>query len=254
MREEQRVEAGAAGEVDGHDVVEGEVAHVAAADDEPGEGGRVDTGLAQQRGVGGDLQQRRHALGARQLGVADQPAVGGALEEVGVADEPAVEERGLVDHLGVGAQRLERLGVGAGEVVGRVAGPLELHDVPRVRPGQPAQLGLLVLVAQGDDPLRHRVVVDDDPLGAAEGDVEVADQGELARRCRAQVARADDEPTVVAEEEHAPNLTPGTDSGPRRRGRRAGGTGGTRRAATRRHLRPFTDRAAAPLAESLSES
>ena len=38
--EQQRVEAGAAGEVDGHDVVEGEVAHVTAADDEPGDGGR----------------------------------------------------------------------------------------------------------------------------------------------------------------------------------------------------------------------
>ena len=101
-----------------------------------------------------------------------------------------------------------------GEVVGGVAGPLELHDEPRVRPRQPAQLGLLVLVAQGDDPLRHRVVVDCHPLGASEGDVEVADQGELAGRRRAQVAGADDEPTVVAEEEHAPNLTPGTDREP----------------------------------------
>ena len=85
VREEQGVEAGAAGEVDRHDVVEREVAHVTAADDEPGVVGRVDTGLAQQRGVGGDLQEGGHALGARQLGVADQPAVVGALEEVGVA-------------------------------------------------------------------------------------------------------------------------------------------------------------------------
>ena len=131
-----------------------------------------------------------------------------------MADEAAVEEGGLVDDLGVGAQRLEGLGVRPGEVVGGVAGPLELHDPAGVRPGQPAQLGLLVLVAQGDDPRGHRVVGDDGPLAAAEHDVELADQRELARRCRAQVARADDEPTVVAEEEHAPNLTPATDSGP----------------------------------------
>ena len=150
-----------------------------------------------------------------------------------MADEPAVEEGGLVDDLGVGAQRLERLGVRPGEVVGGVARPLELHDPPRVRPGQPAQLGLLVLVAQRDDPLRHRVVVDVGPLAAAEHDVELAHQRELAGRCRAQVARADDEPTVVAEEEHAPNLTPATDREPCRRGlrdRRAGGPGGPARA------------------------
>ena len=47
---------------------------------------------------------------------------------------------------------------------------------------------------------------------AAEHDVELAHQRELARRCGAQVAGADDEPTVVAEEEHASNLTPATDS------------------------------------------
>ena len=79
-------------------------------------------------------------------------------------------------------------------------------------PGQPAQLGLLVLVAQRDDPGRHRVVVDADPLATAEHDVELAHQRELARCGRAQVARADDEPTIVAEEEHAPNLTPPTDT------------------------------------------
>ena len=101
---------------------------------------------------------------------------------------------------------------------------------------------------------RHRVVVDGDPLGAAEGDVEVADQRELARRCRAQVARADDEPTVVAEEEHAPNLTPATDSEPAggpadRRDRRDGrdGTGGRR--FDRSPIGPLT-----PVAESHSES
>ena len=129
-----------------------------------------------------------------------------------MADEPAVEEGGLVDDLGVGAERLERLGVRPGEVVGGVARPLELHDPAGVGPGQPAQLGLLVLVAQRDDPGRHRVVVDGDPLATAEHDVELAHQRELARCCRAQVARADDEPTVVAEEEHAPNLTPPTDT------------------------------------------
>ncbi len=102
--EQELVEPGPAGEVDRDDVVEGEVAHLAAADDEPGHGCGRYTGGPEQRRIGGDLEQRGHALGAGELGVADQPAVVGALEEVGVADEAAVEERRLVDDLGVGGQ------------------------------------------------------------------------------------------------------------------------------------------------------
>ncbi len=192
-----------------------EVAHVAAADDEPGDGCGRDARAAQHRGVRRDLEQGRDALAPGELGVADEPAVGGALEEVGVPDEGAVEERRLVDDLGRRAQRLDRLRVRLLEGLAGVAGSLELHDPAPVRRHEPAQLGLLVLVAERDDARGHRVVGGGDRGGPPEGDVEGTHQRELARRGRAQVTRADDEPLVVAEEEHAPNLAAPPDTAPR---------------------------------------
>ena len=113
--------------------------------------------------------------------------------------------------------------MGVLEALAGVGGPLELHDPSAVPGDEPAQLGLLVLVAEGDDPLGHRVGGRGRRQGPPEGDVEVTHQRELAPGGGAQVARADDEPLVVAEEEHDPNLTPPTDSAPARHGPRRTG-------------------------------
>ena len=213
MLGEERVEPGPARLVDREDVVEREVEDVAAADDEAGDGRGGHADRPEQCGIRGDLEERGHALAAGELGVADEPARGRALEEVGVAHEGPVEERRLVDHLGVGVQRVDGAGVGSGQGLLGVPAALDLDDLARVLAHQAAQLGLLVLVAELGHPREHRVVDGRDPLGATEQHVETAHESELARGCRAQVAGADDEPRVVAEEEHAPNLTPATDSG-----------------------------------------
>ena len=200
---EEVVESLPARPVDRQDVVERVVTSVAAADDEACHRGGGNSRGPQQRGIRGDLEEGGNARGARELGVADEPALRGALEEVGVTDEAAVEERRLVDHLGVGVQRVEGLGVGSLQLEPAVPRPAELHDPTTVLRDEPAQLGLLVLVAQLDDPGRHGVVRHLQARRPTEGDVELADERELAACGRAQVARAQNEATVVAEEEHA---------------------------------------------------
>ena len=223
------VEPGPAGAVDRDDVVEGVLGDRARPEDEPGDRGGGHGGHLQRRGVGGDLEQGGDRVGSRELGVGDEPPGGRALEEVGVADEPAVEERRLVDDLRVGAQRREGLcggGPQRAEVVGR---PGELDHPAGVLAGEPKQLALLVGVAEGDDPVGHEVGRDRRPLGAAEDDVERADELELAGRGQPQVTGAEDEPSPLCatrgrvagiEEEHPLNLTGGPDTpahGQRRR-------------------------------------
>ena len=200
---EDPVEPGAPGPVGRHDVGQRVLGDRARAEDQArGRGGRDARGT-ERRGIRGDLEEGRDRVVAGELGVGDEPAGGGALEEVGVADEPAVEEGRLVDDLCVRAQGGEGLVGGqgeAGEVVGRSR---ELDDPPGMDPGQTAQLALLVRVAQLDDAPLHRVLVGGRPLGPAERDVELANEGELAARGEAQVAGADDQPSVVGEDEHA---------------------------------------------------
>ena len=133
--EQEGVEAGPARAVHRQDVVEGEVTRVAAADDEACDGGGWELPPPEQRGIRGDLEQGGNALGARELGVADQPALRGALEEVGVTDEATVEEGRLVDHLGVGVQRVEGFGVGSCQLERAVPRPAELHDPTTVLRG-----------------------------------------------------------------------------------------------------------------------
>ena len=59
--------------------------------------GQGEVELVQLVGVGAELKQRPGLRLAGELGVTDDPAVIGTLDEVGVAEELSVEEGGLVD-------------------------------------------------------------------------------------------------------------------------------------------------------------
>ncbi len=226
---EQGVEAAPAGPVHRDDVGERDVPDLATAEDEAcGRRGRH-PGALEQGGIGGDLEQRGHAPGPRELGVADQPPLRGQFEEVGMADEAVVDEGRLVDDLRPTPEGLEGPGHRRGQPVGGVRRALELHHAPRMSPGEPAQLGLLVLVAEGGDPREHRVVGFLGPWAQPPEDVELGDQGELAGGRGAQVARADHQAPVLAEEEHGSNLCLRSDTGvptPPRYGTPGAGPGG----------------------------
>ena len=80
-------------------------------------------------------------------------------------------------------------------------------------PAQPQQLALLVRVPEAGQAGEHRVVGRREWFGPPERDVQLGEQGELARGCRPQVTRAEDEVAAGAVgEEHAPNLRAGTDN------------------------------------------
>ncbi len=209
---EQPLEAAAPRAVDRQDVGQGDVVHVAPTEHEPGHRSHRDPGAVEEGGVGRDLEQGGDVLVPGQLGVADQPPVVGPLEEVGPPDEPAVEEGGLGEHHGVTRQGVEGGAHRLGQARRGVLRRRQLADPTGVQPAQPAQLGVLVLVAEGRDPGEHRVGGVVDRLAQPPDDVEPGDERELAQRRRAQVARADDEALLVAEEEHDPNLRRSSDN------------------------------------------
>ncbi len=85
---------------------------------------------AQLVGVGSQLEECLGARTASQLRVADLPALLGADEEVCVPVELAVEERGLIDHVGRSVERLDRLVVENSKRSCRmVGGAVDLPDL-----------------------------------------------------------------------------------------------------------------------------
>ncbi len=170
----------------------------AAAEQQLGVGVERDARPVELVGVGRQLQQRLGLLVTRQLGVAYpvRPAV--ADEEVGEAVEPAIEEGPLVDDVGAGPQRRERVGlplpqhvrgVGAGAV--DLGGSATGGGVVRAELGaQAVELDRLVPVTEVGDPLGQRVGGLVGRLDPAELDVEPAQHRVLAPGGSCQVGRA----------------------------------------------------------------
>ncbi len=98
--------------------------------------------------VGGELQQRLDLDRPRQLGVAQPVALAVEDQEVGEADEPAVEHRRLVDHRRASFDRPQRGVGGRGQARDGVVGPADDGDGVRRQRPQLVEVALLVLAAE----------------------------------------------------------------------------------------------------------
>ena len=124
-----------------------------------------------------------------------------------MAAPAAVEERGLVDHVGAGPHRGEGLGLGGGELGDGVAGHGDLDDGLALG-DQPFDVLGLVLLTAGGEHVEHGVVA----LGAvafAAGGRQLELGEVLARGEAGEVARAERERSIV-EKVHGCPTPPGT--------------------------------------------
>ena len=107
------------------------------------------------------LDQVVGSCGQAQLGIDDLVAVaaesrrcGDAAQKVGVSDECAVEEGGLIDDRRTGLHRLERTPLRLPKRLDSSLRPLELGDFAAVEPPEPVEMRALVLVALASEQLR----------------------------------------------------------------------------------------------------
>jgi hypothetical protein len=188
----------------------------AVAQHEPHLRGDRDAGGRELVGVGRDLEERGDLRVAGQLRVDDRVGDLGrrrartgagvvlADEEVRAAEEATVEHGALVDDVDAAAQQRDRALVRRPEVVGRVPalGPEDRHAAVRVeRAGRRVvraealevvlQHALLVREAELSRALEHRVARHRSRGGgAAQAEVESAEERQLARRRQSDVGRA----------------------------------------------------------------
>ena len=165
---------------------------------------------AQGVGVGGELQQRRHACRAGKLRVVHGPAVTLANEEIAEAEEPAVEEGALVDDVGVAADGAQRRGCRVGQRGRGVVRCRHANDAGAVGSHVFVQHAALVRRAEAGRALEHRVGFRRRGIDAAEPGVETAQQRELAGRGGGEVARAAAD--LLVEQKHRPSPPVGSHS------------------------------------------
>jgi hypothetical protein len=149
------------------------------------------------------LKQRLDLHGAGQLGVTQPVARAVENQEIGEADESAVEHRGLIDDGRAaldGAHGLLRRG---GQPVDGVLGPADDRDGVIGKVAQLVEVTLLVLAAEFGCP-REQFVLDGDRRTPAELRVERAQQCILAPRCGGEIGCAVDD--AVVGDEHAVSL------------------------------------------------
>ena len=229
---DQAFEPGAALAIDGQDVAEPMRARASVAEQQVHLLAGADAEPVELVAVRGHLQQGGDLRRAGQLGVVDLVgAVLGAHDEVGEPDEAAVEEGGLEEHIGPGAELLGRRGCRRRQVPHRRAGELD-HIAAQPQPFEIAQL---VLVAESAGPAQHGVALVGHGLDAAEFAVELLHHGPLAARGCAEVARTEDDGRLCGrifgriEQEHegastcwdVVRLPEATDTGPLPEGRAA---------------------------------
>ena len=189
---------------DGEDVGDAEVGALAVAEQQRHRRRERQPELGDLVGVRAELDERLGLGRAGELGVADQPAVVGALDEVGIAEELAVAERRLEDDLRLVGEGFEGGVAGGGDLLGGVGrrDVVDLGEVPSAahRLEQPR----LVRIPQPGDVLLEGVLGEVGLRDAAELVVEGAQQGVLALRGCGQVRCTPVQRPV--DDEHAPPL------------------------------------------------
>ena len=168
-----------------------------AEDQRDGVGGR-DAHLLQLLVVGGELQKRGDLRRPGELAVAHLIAtVVGAHDEVGEADERAVEEGGLEDDIRLARECVSGLFDCAGKSCGVTdVWPRNLHDPWPVRLLETGEHRSFVRVAEPAGAREHRIRLHEHSLEPAQFHVEAANERELAVGCGGEVGGASDDGTV----------------------------------------------------------
>ena len=122
-------------------------------------------------GVGGELQQGLDLDRPGQLRVAQSVPFAVEHQEVGEADEPAVEHRGLIDHRRATLDRAHRLFGGGGQSGDGVVRSADDRDGVIGELAKLVEVTLFVLPAEFGCP-REQFVLDRDPRSPAELRVE----------------------------------------------------------------------------------
>ena len=121
-------------------------------------------------------------------------------QEVGEADEPAVEHRGLIDHRRATLHRAHGLVGGGGQPGDGVVRPADDRDGVIGELPKLVEVALFVLAAEFGCP-REQFVLDGDPRSPAELRVERAQQRVLAARGGGEIGCAVDD--AIVGDEHA---------------------------------------------------
>ena len=136
-------------------------------------------------------------------------------QEVGEADEPAVEHGGLIDHRCASLDGAHGLFRGGGQPGDGVLGPADDGDGVVGQLPQLVEVALLVLAAEFGCP-REQFVLDGYRRSPAELRVERAQQRILAARGGGEIGCAVDD--AIVGDEHAATVCEPADTGQNRRG------------------------------------